>query len=159
SGDLLGPFNNTLEYPPLAFLVGALAMFIGGANVSTPIIAENLVFVALLTLGCYQTGTLLFFARAGLLAVIFVLRSPLVIGQFPVFMLDAPDSALLGVSIWLLLASEDFKRTRVAGLAGVAVACGLLVKAPFAFFLAGIVLSALIRGGWRHWRGLVAFAA
>jgi 4-amino-4-deoxy-L-arabinose transferase-like glycosyltransferase len=159
SGDLFGPFNNGLEYPPLAFLVGALAMFVGGVNVSTPIIAENVVFVSLLTLGCYQTGKLLFGAPAGLLAVIFALGSPLLIAQFHVFMLDAPETALVAVSIWLLLASEDFKRTGIAGLAGLAVACGLLVKAPFAFFLAGIVLTALVRGGWRHWRGLVAFAA
>jgi 4-amino-4-deoxy-L-arabinose transferase-like glycosyltransferase len=159
SGDLLGPFNSASEYPPLAFLVGALAMFIGGVNVSTPIIAENLVFVSLLTLGCYQTGRLLFGPPAGLLAVIFVLGSPLLIAQFHVFMLDAPETALVAVSIWLLLASEDFKRGRVAALAGLAVGCGLLVKAPFAFSVAGIVLTALIRGGWRHWRGLVAFAA
>jgi hypothetical protein len=158
SGDLLGPFNNGLEYPPLGFLVGAVAMFIGGVNVSTPIIAENLVFVSLLTLGCYQTGKLLFGAPAGLLAVIFVLGSPLLIAQFHVFMLDAPETALVAVSIWLLLASEDFKRSGIAGLAGLAVGCGLLVKAPFAFSVAGIVLAALVRGGWRHWRGLVAFA-
>jgi 4-amino-4-deoxy-L-arabinose transferase-like glycosyltransferase len=159
SGDLLGPFNNALEYPPLGFLVGAVAMFIGGVNVSTPIIAENLVFVSLLTLGCYQTGKLLFGAPAGLLAVIFVLGSPLLIAQFHVFMLDAPETALVAVSIWLLLACEDFKRTGVAGLAGLAVGCGLLVKAPFAFSVAGIVVAILVRGGWRNWRGLVAFAA
>ncbi len=158
SGDLLGPFNNAVEYPPLGYLVGSVAMFIGGVNIPSPIIAENLVFVSLLALGCYQTGRLLFGARAGLLAVIFVLGSPLLIAQFHVFMLDAPETALVAVSMWLLLASQDFERTRVAALAGLAVGCGLLIKAPFAFALAGIVLTALARGGWRHWRGLVAFA-
>lgn len=108
SGDLLGPFDNVLQYPPLALLVGALAMFVGGVNVASPIIAENVVFVSLLTLGCYQTGRLLFGARAGLLAVIFVLGSPLLIAQFHVFMLDAPETALVAVSMWLILASEDF---------------------------------------------------
>src|SRR5271155_306135 len=159
SGNLLEPFENALEYPPLAFLVGAFAMFIGGVNVSSPIIAENIVFASLLALGCYQTGRLLFGARAGLLAVIFVLGSPLLIAQFHVFMLDAPETALVAVSMWLILASEDFSRGRMAGLAGLAVGCGLLIKAQFPFFVAGIVLAALTRGGWRHWRGLVAFAA
>jgi 4-amino-4-deoxy-L-arabinose transferase-like glycosyltransferase len=159
SGDLLGPFNNVLQYPPLALLVGAFAMFIGGVNISSPIIAENLVFVSLLTLGCYQTGRLLFGARAGLLAVIFVLGSPLLIAQFHVFMLDAPETALVAVSMWLILASEDFSRARMAGLAGLAIGCGLLVKVQFPFFLAGIVLTALARGGWRNWRGLATFAA
>ncbi|MGA9316162.1 MAG: glycosyltransferase family 39 protein [Solirubrobacteraceae bacterium] len=158
-GHLLEPFNNTSQYPPLAHLVGALAMFIGGVNVVTPIIAENLVFVSLLTLGCYQTGRLLFGLRAGLLAAIFVLGSPLLIAQLHVFMLDAPETALVAVSMWLLLASEDFSRVRIAAFAGLAVGCGLLVKVQFPFFLAGIVLVAIARGGWRHWRGLAVFAA
>jgi 4-amino-4-deoxy-L-arabinose transferase-like glycosyltransferase len=158
-GHLLEPFNNVSQYPPLAHVVGALAMFVGGVNVATPIIAENLVFVSLLTLGCYQTGRLLFNSRAGLLAVIFVLGSPLLIAQFHVFMLDAPETALVAVSMWLLLASEDFSRLRMAGFAGLAVGAGLLVKVQFPFFLAGIVLVALARGGWREWRGLALFAA
>jgi hypothetical protein len=158
SGNLLGPFNHVLQYPPLALLVGAFAMFIGGVNVSSAIIAENLVFVPLLALGCYQTGRLLFGARAGLLAVIFVLGSPLLIAQFHVFMLDAPETALVAVSMWLILASEDFGRVRTAAWAGLAVGCGLIVKVQFPFFLIGIVLAALARGGWRNWRGLVTFA-
>jgi 4-amino-4-deoxy-L-arabinose transferase-like glycosyltransferase len=158
SGDLLGPVNYTSQYPPLTYLVGVLAMLIGGVNLASPIIGENLVFVPLLTLGCYQTGRFLFGPPAGLLAAIFVLGSPLLIVQLHVFMLDAPETALVAVSMWLLLASERFSRTRVAALAGLAVGCGLLVKVQFPFFLAGIVLAALLGGGWRQWRGLAAFA-
>jgi 4-amino-4-deoxy-L-arabinose transferase-like glycosyltransferase len=159
SGNLLGPFNHVLKYPPLAFLVGAFAMFIGGVNVSTPIIAENVVFVSLLALGCYQTGRLLFGAPAGLLAVIFAVGSPLLIAQFHVFMLDAPQAAMVAVSLWLILATDDFSRTRLAGAAGVAVGCGLLVKSQFPLYVVGVVLAALALGGWRNWRGLVLFAA
>jgi hypothetical protein len=94
-----------------------------------------------------------------MLAAIFALGSPLLIAQFHVFMLDAPETALVAVSIWLLLASKDFSRTRTAAVAGLAVGCGMLVKVTFPLFLAGIVLMALARGGWRNWRGLTAFAA
>lgn len=159
AGQLLQPFTQASLYPPLAHLVGALAAFVGGVNVVSPIIGQNLVFVSLLTLGCYQTGRLLFGARAGLLAAIFVLGSPLLIAQFHVFMLDAPETALVAVAMWLLLASEDFSRTQIAAWAGLAVGFGVLVKVQFPFFLAGIVLVALARGGWRNWRGLAAFAA
>lgn len=157
TGDLK-PLGSLL-YPPLAPLVGGAAALIGGVSVASPIIGANLVFVPLLTLGCYQTGRLLFGPRAGLLAAIFVLGSPLLIAQFHVFMLEAPETAVVAVSMWLLLASEDFSRTRVAGWAGLAVACGLLVKVQFPFIVAGIVLTALARGGWRHGRGLFTFAA
>lgn len=158
-GNLLGPFNFAYQYPPLAHLVGVLAMFLGGVNVASPIVGENLVFVPLLVLGCYQTGRLLFGPAAGFLATVFVLGSPLLIAQLHVFMLDAPETALVAVSMWLLLASKDFAYTRMAAFAGLAVGAGLLVKVQFPFFLAGIVLAALALGGWRNWRGLAAFAA
>lgn len=158
SGDLLGPFNYESPYPPLGTLVGTVSAFVGGVSVAAPIIGANLVFVALLALGCYQTGRLLFGARAGLLAVAVALGSPLLIAQLHVFMLDAPEAALVAVSIWLLLACEDFGNIRFAALAGLAVGAGLLIKVQFPPFVAGIVLTALVRGGWRNWRGLMTFA-
>src|ERR1700677_3499045 len=54
-GDLLGPVTYKAIYPPLAPIVGALAMFLGGSSVAAPVIGENLVFVSLLALGVYQT--------------------------------------------------------------------------------------------------------
>ncbi|HEY3960322.1 MAG TPA: glycosyltransferase family 39 protein [Solirubrobacteraceae bacterium] len=158
SGNLLGPFNYEYPYPPFGTMVGVLATFIGGVNVAAPIIGENLVFVSLLALGVYQTGRLLFGARAGLLAVVFVFGSPLLIAQFHVFMLDAPETALVAVSIWLLLACKDFSDLRIAALAGLAVGIGMLIKVQYPAFVAGIVLIALLRGGWRNRRGLIAFA-
>jgi hypothetical protein len=159
AGNLLGPFNYESPYPPLGPLIGAIAAFVGGVNVAAPVIGENLVFVPLLALGVYQTGRLLFSARAGLLAVVFVLGSPLLISQLHVFMLDPPETALVAVAIWLLRASEDFARLRYAGAAGVVVGLGMLVKVQFAPFIGGIVLLALLRGGWRNRRGFALCAA
>lgn len=158
AGNLLGPFNYTEVYPPLGYVPGVLASLIGGENVASPIVGENLVFVPLLVLGCYRTGRLLFGQTAGMFAAIFILGSPLLISQFHVFMLDAPMTALLAVSIWLLLASGDFARTRVAGLAGIAVGLGVLTKVEFPLYVAGLGLMMLLCGGWRNWRGLAMFA-
>jgi len=59
-GDLLGPFTFENVYPILGHVVGAISALIGGMSVAAPIVGENLVFVPLLALGCYQTGELLF---------------------------------------------------------------------------------------------------
>jgi hypothetical protein len=142
SGNLLGPLNYESPYPPFAPLIGA-----------------NVVFVSLLTLGCYQTGRLLFGPKAGLLAAIFVLGTDLLTAQFHVFMIDPPEAALVAVSIWLLLACEDFSRVGVAGAAGLAVGVGLITKVQYPSFVMGIVLMALLRGGWRNRSGLLTFAA
>ncbi len=159
SGELLGPLNHESPYPPFAPLVGALAVFIGGVHVAPPIIGENLVFVSLMALGCYQTGRLLFGSKAGMLAAVFVLGSALLIAQFHVFMLDAPEGAVVAVSIWLILACDDFSRVGTAGVAGLAVGVGLVTKVQYPGFVAGILAVALLRGGWRNRRGLLTFAA
>jgi hypothetical protein len=158
AGNVFGPFTYNNVYPILGHMVGAVAALIGGVNVSAPIVGENLVFVSLLALGCYQTGRLLFGPLAGMLAVVFVLGSPLVISLFHVFMLDAPVTAAVAVAVWLVLASEDFSRPGVSAAAGLAVGLGVNIKVQFALFLVGLVLIALVHGGWRNWRGFAIFA-
>jgi Dolichyl-phosphate-mannose-protein mannosyltransferase len=159
SGDLLGPLNYSYAiYPPLTFLVGAAAAFIGGVNVAAPILGQNVVYVPMLVVGCYQTGRLVYGARAGLLAVIFALGSPLLIEQFHVFMLDAPQAALVALSVWLILATGRFGRVGPSALAGLVAGFGIASKEQFPFFIVGLVIVVLMRDhGWRNWRGLVTF--
>ena len=159
AGNILGPFTSEGIYPTLGHVVGALAMFVGGVNVASPIIAENVVFVPLLALGCYQTGRLLFGPLAGMLAVVFVLGSPLLMSMFHVEMLDGPLTATVAVSVWLILASEDFSRPGVAGLAGLAVGLGLNVKSQLPLFVIGLIVIVLAHGGWRNKRGILIFCA
>lgn len=68
SGDLLRPFETWIRYPPLVHLVGAAGMFIGGKEVAPAVTAQNVVFVPLLALGCYQAGRIAFNRLAGALA-------------------------------------------------------------------------------------------
>jgi Dolichyl-phosphate-mannose-protein mannosyltransferase len=159
-GDFLGPLNQVGPYPPVTFVVGAIAVLIGGVHVVTPIIGANLVYVPLLALGCYQVGRLLAGPLAGLLAVVFALGSPLIIEQFHVFMIDAPEAALVAVTVWLILASDHFSRVGIAALAGVAAGFGTASKEQFPLFIVGLLVVVLLReDGWRNRRGLLAFAA
>jgi hypothetical protein len=157
-GNILTPYTVDGAYPPLVHLVGAVGALIGGIEVSPPILAINLVFVPLLVAGLYGAGRKAFGPRAGVLAAAFGLASPVIISQFHVALVDAPATALVAVSVWLLLESERFASWRWAALAGVAVGLGMLTKQTFPLFLVGFVAVVLLRGGWRHWRGLVAFA-
>jgi uncharacterized membrane protein YsdA (DUF1294 family) len=147
-------------YPPATFLLGAAATYVGGMTVAAPIMAQNLVYVPLLALGCFQLGRTLAGPRAGLLAVVFALGAPFVIEQFHVFMLDAPQAALVALAAWLILASERFSRTGIAALAGLAVGVGIESKQLVPLYLAGLVVCVLARGGgWRNGRGIAAFVA
>lgn len=158
AGNWLGPFEYVSVYPPLAHVVAAIGVWIGGVNTTAPIIADNIVFGSLLALGCYRCGRLLFGPAAGMLAVLVALGSPLLIELLHVFMLDPAMTALVSVTLWLLLASEDFRRADVSALAGLAAGAGMLVKVQFALYVVALVLLMLVLGGWRNVRGLAAFA-
>ncbi|MGA2163752.1 MAG: glycosyltransferase family 39 protein [Solirubrobacteraceae bacterium] len=159
AGNLGTALTLSVPYPPFAYLVGSLGIAIGGVGVAPPIIAENLVFVTLLALGCYKVGRLAFSPLAGLLAVVFALGSPLIAAQFHVFMTDAPETAMVAVSVWLVIASEGFTKLRTCALAGVAVGLGMLTKEPFPIFVLGVGLVTLWRGGRGAWPGVAVLAA
>jgi Dolichyl-phosphate-mannose-protein mannosyltransferase len=153
-------FKTYTQYPPLVHLVGAMAGFLrGGFGVETPTVLANVVFVPMLTAGCYLAGARAYGRVAGLLAVVFALGTPMVISQFHVFMLDVPETAMVAASVGLLLASNRFENVWVSALAGSAVGAGMLTKGTFAIFVAGVIAMVFLRGGWRNWRGLIAFAA
>jgi 4-amino-4-deoxy-L-arabinose transferase-like glycosyltransferase len=159
AGNLGTALTLSVPYPPFAYLIGSLGIAIGGVGVAPPILAENLVFVTLLALGCYKVGRLAFSPLAGLLAVVFALGSPLIAAQFHVFMTDAPETAMVAVSVWLIIASEGFTKLRTCAVAGVAVGLGMLTKEPFPIFVLGVGLVTLGRGGRRAFPGVVVFAA
>jgi hypothetical protein len=159
AGALWKALTLTKPYPPFAYLIGALGIAFGGVGVAPPILAENFVFVPLLALGCYRVGRLTFSSRVGLLAVLFALGSPMITSQFHVFMIDAPETAMVAVSLWAILATRRFSHIGRSALAGLLVGLGMLTKEPLVLFVCGPAAVSAIRGGRAAWRGLVMFLA
>jgi len=144
-------------YPPLVFLVGALPTFLSGLSVDTPVLALNLVFVPLLALGCYGVARLAFNRAAGLLAVVFALATPVVIGQFHLFLLDLPLTAMVAAAALAVLACDRFADRRMTVAAAVLVGLGMLTKQSFVVFLGPVIAVVLVRGGLRNWRNVLIF--
>jgi Dolichyl-phosphate-mannose-protein mannosyltransferase len=159
AGHLTAPFTEFNTYPPFGHLVGALGVFVGGFSPATVILTSNAVFVPLLAAGCFGVGRLVYGSdRAGLLAAVFALGTPMIVSEFHEFILDPQQAAMIAVSVWAILASRRFERPGVAALAGALSGLAMLTKQTSVVFLAGPLVVALLRGGWRNWRGLAAFA-
>jgi 4-amino-4-deoxy-L-arabinose transferase-like glycosyltransferase len=159
AGHLTTWFTEFNTYPPLGHLVGALAVLVGGLSPAAAIVASNLVFVPLLAAGCFGVGKLVYGSeRAGALAALFALGTPMIVSEFHEFLLDPQQAALVAVSVWAMLASREFERAGIAALAGALSGLAMMTKQTSVLFLAGPFAVMLLRGGWRHWRGLVAFA-
>jgi 4-amino-4-deoxy-L-arabinose transferase-like glycosyltransferase len=151
-------------YPPFGHMVGALGVFLGGEHEASVILAENLVFVPMLALSCYGIGKIAYgTSRAGLLAAIFALGTPMIVSEFHEFLLDPQQAALIAASVWGLLACERFERIGVAAAAGLAAGLAMLTKQTSIVFLVGVLIVIVARGGgWRSRRsfaGGVVFAA
>jgi hypothetical protein len=158
-GTPLALFENGTEYPPLMYLTGALGALVGGLDVESFIGAQDLFFVPALAIGCYGAGSIAYGRTAGVLAALFALGAPIVLSVFHMYLIDTAETAMVALSIWAILATDRFSRTGASVLAGVAVGFGMLAKQNFPLFVIGLILVVLLRGGWRHWRGLVAFVA
>ena len=156
--DIGAIFDYPVYYPPYGLVLGGVVSIFGGVSRNAVVLGTNLVCVPLLALSCYRIGRLVAGAQTGALAVAFALGSPLLIEQFHVFIIDAPEATLVALSVWLILVSERFRQLGLASLAGLAVGIGIGTKAQFPLYVAGLVAVVLVRGGWRNVRGFAAFA-
>lgn len=158
AGQLTRPFTDYTSYPPLVHIVGALAVFVTGLHPMALILASNIVFVPLLAFGCYGTARIAYGPRAGVLAAVLALGSPMVVSTMHEYFLDAPQAAMIAVSVWALLASRHFERVRIAALAGALSGLALMTKETSVVFLAGIVIVAAMRAGHECRHGVLVYA-
>src|SRR5918999_2562023 len=156
--DLLAPFREGTEYPPLLYLIGALGAAVGGLSADSFRVAQDIFLVPALALGCYGAASVAYGRTAGVLAAAFALAAPMAVSVFHMFLIDTTEAAMVALTLWAVLASERFSRVGVSAFAGVAFGLGMLSKQNFPVFLVGLIAVVLLRGGWRHWRGLMVFA-
>jgi Dolichyl-phosphate-mannose-protein mannosyltransferase len=162
-GDLDAPitFEGSWDffYPPLVRTIGAVPSLFGLDVHDWGTIALNLVFVPLLVAGCYLTARKVYGRRAGLLAAIFALGTPMVLQLFHVFLIDAALAAVTAITVWALLETERFADRRWSVIAGLLIGVGLLTKTPAPLFVLGVIAVMLAGGGWRRWQNVALCAA
>lgn len=157
-GDLLAWFTDSTTYAPLIHLLGAGATAVAGIAPASFVLAQNLVFVPLLALGCWGAGRIVGGPWTGVLAAVFALGTPMVVSGFHGYLLDAPESAFVALCVWMLLASRRLELPWWAFGAGLAAGLAMMTKQTAPFFVVGIVAAVLLRGGWRNGRGVLALA-
>ena len=157
-GNVVLPFTSYDSYPPLVHLLGALTIFVTGMHPMALIMSSNVVFVPLMAFGCYGVGKTVAGERAGLLAGLFALGSPMFVSMMHLYDLDPPQAAMVAVSVWALLASQRFESLHRSLLGGIVCGLALMTKQTSVVFIGGLFLSIVARDGWRNWRGLLVFS-
>jgi hypothetical protein len=139
------------------YLAASLGALVGKLNIDSLVGGQDAFFIPALAIGCYGAATVTYGRLAGVLAAVFALGAPMAVSAFHMFLIDTTETAMVAVSIWAILATHRFSRTGVSALAGLAFGFGMLAKQNFPLFVVGLLAIVLLRGGWRHWRGILLF--
>ncbi len=143
-GKLYGLLANYFYYPPLLYLTALPFLTIFGVSVQTAILS-NAVFMSIAAFSMYGIGKQLWGRRTALLAPIFLLCSPMMITQFKEFQIDAPLTAIVSLTIYMLIRSKEFNSTRYSLLLGITLGLGMLTKWTYVLIMAApLALSILI---------------
>ena len=111
-GDFSGPFQLFDGYPPLVRVLGAITILSVGMHPMALVLSSNVVFVPLLAFGCFAVGRIVAGPRAGLLAAVFALGSPMFVSMMHQYDLDPPQAAMVAMTMWAILASGRLNASR-----------------------------------------------
>lgn len=129
-----------LYYPPLIYQIGLAFFVIFGASAKAAI-ATNIVWILILFFSVYQISWRIYKNQLiALTAVIFLGASPILIGQVREFQVDLPLTAMIALSLWLILRTEQFSKLVPSILFGAIAGLSMLTKWTYAFYLLPLII-------------------
>lgn len=150
------PVAAASSYAPLPYWLILPFYPLFGSSADVAVLANGAIWLGVLLLATYGLGRKVASPQAGLLAAALVSLYPLVSALQRDFFLDIGLTAMVALSLWLLLRCGSFDRRGQAVILGIVLGLGTLVKWPFPFFVGAPVLAALYglthRNGWSRER-------
>jgi len=130
-------------YPPFFQMCTTplYALFGKSADVA---VMTNILFLAILLFSVYGIGKKLYDQNTGILAAFFISFYPAVYSMTRTYLLDFALIAMVALSIFLLLKTDDFTNTKYSIFFGISLGLGLLTKWSFAFFIGPAILFIIV---------------
>ncbi len=132
-------------YPPLVYYATVPFYYLMGIAEFAGFI-EISAFLILLLISVYLIGSKLYNKSAGLFGAFCISMYPVVVEYSRDYMLDLPLAALVALSVFLLLKTENFNNSSYCVLAGIVLGFGMLIKWTFMFFLITPLIFLFING-------------
>ena len=117
-------------YPPFRYWL-SIPFYLVFGNSFTVAVMSNIVFIFILAFSVYEIGRMLWGRSTGLLAMFGILCSPMFIGQFKEYQLDAQLSAMVALSFCFLIKTKEFSDKKYSMLFGLSFGLGMLTKWTF----------------------------
>lgn len=132
--------------PPLSHLASVPLYRLFGTSTDVALMT-NCVFVAMLIFSVYGIGKRLFARKVGLLAAFLVSTYPILFSISRMPYVDYTLTAMVALSIYLLVVCEGFRHRSASLLLGLVMGLGILTKWPFVAFAGGPIAYVAIRSG------------
>ena len=107
----------------------------------------NVIYMAIALAATYGIGKRWGGRRLGMVAVALLAFFPMFYSMSRYFYLEFALTAMVALTVYLLLASEGFERRGTSLLFGLSLGLGLLTKRTFAIFAVGPVLAVVLTSG------------
>jgi len=135
---------NENGYPPLVYQLSAPLAILFGPSADA-LLGVNGIFVGILLISTYGIAMMMRGHRTGLLAALVTSVYPILCGLSRHFLLDFPLVAMVTLSTWLLLRTDEFENRAACAVYGLSLGLGMLTKWTFAIFVLGPFLMVTVR--------------
>ncbi len=133
----------SLDYPPFFYGIAFLVNFFLGAIFLNAALFTSTLFFVLLIIGVYNIGGIID-KPTGVLAAFICSFYPILFISSRHFNLELALSAMVSLSVWILLKTELFKKRIVSILLGLSLGLGMLTKQTFFIYMLGPLVIVLI---------------
>lgn len=145
----LGNTHLSYHYPPLLYWSSLPLFLLFGINQDVAAMT-NMIFFAVLILSTYGIGKMIRDEKTGLLAAFTVSMFPAIFGFSRVYTVDFIQTALIALTVYLLIKTENFRNSKYSILFGLAFGAGMLSKQTFPLYISAplliLILSVKERG-------------
>jgi len=126
-------------YPPFFYLT-TLPIYFIAKSADAVTLSANIFYIFILIFSTYGIGKIIWNRKTGILASAFISVSPMILSFFREYQLDMPLTAMVALSFYLLLKSQQFSRLKYSILLGFSLAGGMLTKWTFPIFIIGPII-------------------
>jgi len=133
TGEYLQTVGN---YPPFFYIVSAVVGLLFN-NSLISLVMTNIIFLAILLFSVFKIGEILYDRYVGLLAAFLISMYPIIFGTSRVFLIDCSLCAMVSLTIYFLLLTNNFKNRLYSILFGISLGLGMLTRVAFIIYIIG----------------------
>jgi len=135
--DFISRFNAVSTYRPPLFMLSSLPLYLAFGRSTDVAIMTNILYLIILVLSVYGIGRRIHSKEVGLMAAFIVSIFPIIFGSSRVYWQDFPLTAMVSLSIYMLIRADYFRDRKYSILFGLSIGLGMLTKWTYSVFLAG----------------------